>query len=71
MPRKFQRIVFPDPLVLKYEFGTGGDWNLEQDFRVFWADGAKEYRYVAEAGLIGRCCEFITRFTQFLLPRAA
>ena len=50
--RKFENVTFPDPLLLKYEFGHGGDWELEQDFRVFWTDGGKEYRYKAEAGLI-------------------
>jgi len=55
--RKFGNVRFPDPLVLKYPAGEGAkhgvvDWHLEQDFRVYWTDGGKEYHYTAEAGLI-------------------
>ncbi len=50
--RKFKNVTFPDSLVLKYEIGHGGDWILEEDFRVFWSDWDMEYQYLAEAGLI-------------------
>lgn len=51
--RKFARVSFPDPLRLRYELGHGGDWRLEQDFRVFWTDeNGKKRSYTAKAGLI-------------------
>ncbi len=49
--RKFNNVRFPDPLILEFDLGSGGDWNLRQDFRVFWTDG-KEHHYTAKAGLI-------------------
>ena len=50
--RKFEKVIFPDELILKYAFGHGGDWELQADFRVFWTDSGKEHQYKAEAGLI-------------------
>jgi len=50
--RKFENVAFPDPLLLKYESGHGGDWELEQNFRIFWSEGVRERHYTAEAGLI-------------------
>ena len=50
--RKFEGVMFPDALDLRYAFGHGGDWELLQDFRVFWTDDGKEHQYKAAAGLI-------------------
>ena len=56
--REFNRIVFPDELVLKYPLGAGKtqgvkDWHLLQDFRVFWTDERGfESGYAAKAGLV-------------------
>ncbi len=57
MSRKFDNIIFPDPLILKYPVGAGKtlgvkDWHLEADFRIFWTDNDVEQHYTAKAGLI-------------------
>ena len=55
--RRFENVVFPDELVLKYPLGQAvqygvTDWILLENFRVFWNEGAKEFHYTAKAGLI-------------------
>lgn len=57
MVRKFENVVFPDNLVLEYPVGAGKthgvkDWNLKQDFRVFWTEDGEARSYTAQAGLI-------------------
>ncbi len=69
MPRSFNNVTFPDKLHLAKTPGvglrrkwwslglwttsTGDDWDLTQDFRVFWTDDAgTEQSYTAKAGLI-------------------
>lgn len=54
--RKFDNVAFPDPLRLKYPPGEAArhgvyNWILEQDFRVVWSDGGKQYQYVAARGM--------------------
>ena len=56
--RTFNRVTFPDELVLKYPLGSGKtlgikDWILLEPFRAFWTDDAgKEQTYTVEAGLV-------------------
>lgn len=51
MARTFDSVLFPDTLRLARPLGSGGDWELEEDFRVFWTDGV-EQTYTVKAALV-------------------
>lgn len=64
--RKFEKVILPDNLELRKISAT--EWMLLADYRAFWNEGGKEYRYKVEKGLITDLSS-IPRFARSIIPQ--